>query len=251
MNVRAIKTRRLNPPADDLLEVIDTAIESLSERSVVCISSKVVSIWRGLCIKASEVSDKDALIKREADEYLERDFVPGGFVMHTKKDGLIIPSAGIDASNADDHFILWPKDPFADAFEILTFLKKKFGLKELGVIVIDSHSIPFRRGTIGISLAHAGFSALQDYRGEGDLFGRTLSITQKNVADGLACAATVVMGEGSESTPLAVVENLDFVEFNPHDQKDGEFSSFSVPFDEDIYSPFFKNAPWKKGGLDK
>lgn len=251
MNVRAIKTRRLNPPADDLLSAIDASIDALRERSVVCVSSKVVSIWRGRCIPASEVGDKDSLIRQEADEYVERDFVPGGFVMHTKKNGLIIPSAGIDASNADDHFILWPKDPFVDAVEILSFLKKKFSLSELGVVIIDSHSIPFRRGTIGISLAHAGFSGLQDYRGEGDLFGRTLSITQKNVADGFACAATVVMGEGSESTPLAVIEDIDFVEFNPSDENVSEFSSFSVPFDEDIYSPFFKSAPWKRGGLDK
>ena len=105
MKVTAIKTRILQPPEDDLLEVISSSVSSLKEKSVFVITSKVVSIWQGRCVPVTSIA-KDELIMQEADIYLPRDLVSGAWCMHTVKNDVFIPSAGIDESNAASHYIL-------------------------------------------------------------------------------------------------------------------------------------------------
>lgn len=244
MIVKAVKTRLLTPPKDDLLVVLDEAIKELSEKSIVAISSKVVSIWQGRCVATSSIS-KDELIKREADSYLPREFTPHGWVIHTIKNGLFIPTAGIDLSNGSGYYILWPENPMKAAADIRDFLRQKFNLKNIGVIITDSHSVPLHRGTIGITLGHAGFSPIKDYRGKKDLFGREFVVEMANVADQLSCAALLAMGEGSEQTPVAYISDVE-IEFVEKYQPKDKTLTFEVPLDEDLYGPFIKSAPWKK-----
>ena len=237
------------PPKDDLLEVLDQSIEQLEENSILALSSKVVSIWQGRCIKMSEYPNKDELIREEADLYLPRDFAPNGWVMHTIKDGQLIPTAGIDLSNANGYYILWPKDPMQAAKEIRNYLKKKFNLKNIGVIITDSHSVPLHRGVVGIALGFAGFVPIKDYRGKKDIFGREFRVEMANLADMLSCGAVLVMGEGPEQTPLACVSDILFIKFSEnYKEEETSDSSFIVPIDEDLFGPFIKSAPWKKGG---
>ncbi len=244
MIVKPIKTRPLLPPKDDFFSVLKESLKALKENSVVVITSKIVSIGEGRCIKIEEKVNKDDLIKKEADWYLEREKSPGGHVMLTIKDDLFVPSAGIDESNANGYYILWPKDPYHSAKNIHQFIKKQFGLKNFGVIISDSRSTPLRRGTLGYALAFWGFKPLKDYRGKPDIFGRALKITQANLADALVAAAVVVMGEGSEATPLAVISDVDFVEFGDFDfLKD---NPLKVAREEDIYAPFLNAVDWKR-----
>src|SRR5437016_1105617 len=110
MIIQSIKTRILNPPKDDLLNVIAASLNSLPENSVLVITSKVLSIWQERCVSMPPQptkDDKDMLVRREADFYLPRDLVPSAWVMHTLKNNVFIPSAGIDESNAAGHYILW------------------------------------------------------------------------------------------------------------------------------------------------
>jgi putative folate metabolism gamma-glutamate ligase len=249
MTVKPIRTRILNPPKDDLLAAISAAIKFLKERDIVVITSKVVSIWQGRCVSMSRHPNKDELVMREADLYLPRDLVPGAWCMHTMKNNVFIPSAGIDESNAAGYYILWPRNPKRVALELWHWLRKKYHVKDLGVIITDSHTIPLRRGVLGISLAHYGFMPLKDYRGTADIFGRELKMTQTNIADGLAAAAVVLMGEGSECTPLAVIRDVpsvQFVERMPISRK--PFSSFEIKTEEDLYYPLLSGVPWRKGG---
>src|SRR3989344_8065312 len=111
MIITPIKTRVLVPPHDDRRAAISVALPTLKERSVLAITSKVVGIDERRCIAKKDAPDKDELIRREADSYLSRDFVPNRWVMHTVKHGVFIPSAGVDESNANEHYILWPRDP--------------------------------------------------------------------------------------------------------------------------------------------
>jgi len=237
------------PPKDDLLEVILSSIKSLPEKSVIVITSKIVSIWQGRCVPASKVLDKDILIMTEADYYLPREFVPGKWVMHTMKEGLLIPTSGIDESNADKHLILWPEKIEETARFLHRWLQKKYKLKNVGVLITDSHSIPLRRGVVGISLAHFGFDSLKDYRQKHNLFGKQLKISQTNIPDALAAAAVFAMGEGNEQTPLAVISDIKGLKFRnkPFTSKK-PFSSFKIGVHEDLYGPFINSAPWKKGG---
>lgn len=247
MKVQAIKTRPIVPPQDDLLDALGGAISNIPERCVLAVSSKVVSIWQGRTISTEE-AEKDDLIRKEADKYLERSEVPGEWVMHTLKNNLLIPTAGIDESNAKGYFVLWPSEPKKAAQEILDWAKERYSVSDIGVIVTDSHSIPLRRGTVGISLGYAGFAPLNDYRQTKDIFGREFKLEQANVADSLAAASVIVMGEGAEQTPAALITEADFVQFGKGEDTDDEQGSFEVGLDEDLYYPFLKHVPWKDGG---
>lgn len=248
MLVKAIKTRPFIPPKDDLFSLIKEGFSGLNlkEKSIIVVTSKIVSIWQGRCVKIESFKNKGDLIKKEADLYLERDRVPKGYVMLTIKNGILIPTAGIDESNANGYFILWPRNPFQAAKKIYNFIKKSYHLKNLGVIISDSHCVPQRIGIMGISIAYYGFYPLRDYRGTKDIFGRTMKISLSNIADSLAAAAVIVMGEGNEQTPIAIIEDvnsLKFKQFNP-----AQANPLEIDRNEDIYAPLLKAIKWKKGG---
>lgn len=248
MNIRTIKTRPFLPPKDDLLSLIKESFPNLQlkEKSIFVITSKIVSIWQGRCLKIEEVANKDDLIKKEAEFYLERSEVPNEYVMLTMKENLLIPTAGIDESNAKGHFILWPKKPYKTAKEIYYFLKENYHLKDLGVIISDSHCTPLRWGTTGIAIGYFGFYPLKDYRGTKDIFGREMKITQANQADGLAAASVLAMGEGREMTPIAIIEDVDFVEFKEFNPENP--NPLEIERHDDIYAPLINKVKWKKGG---
>lgn len=249
MKVTLVKTRTFLPPKDNLWELLTESVKSLNENSVVAVTSKVVSIGEGRCIPVSEVKAKDELIKSESDWYLPRKYVPKAWVMHTVTHSMFTPTAGIDESNSNGYYVLYPKDPAKSAREIWEFLRKKFNLKNLGVVITDSHTIPLRRGSLGISIAHWGFKSVEDYRGKTDIFGRKLKITMVNIPDSLACAAVFAMGEGDEKTPIAIIEDVPKVEFiNHREHLNKPFSTFEVPMDEDLFKPFLTSVKWEKGG---
>ncbi len=252
MIIETVKTRILKPPKDDLLKVIGESIKSLQEKSIVVITSKVVAIWEGKCIPINASVSKDDLTIQEADFYLPRSAVPMAWCMHTLKDNIFIPSAGIDESNANGYYILWPKDSKKTAKKLWVWLRKKYKVKNLGVIITDSHTIPLRRGVLGISLAHYGFDPLKDYRDKPDLFGRLFKMAQTNIADGLAAASVVIMGEGSESTPICIIKDIPWIKFVSKPVKSKlPFSSFEIKTKEDMYYPLFSSVQWKKGKSEK
>jgi len=246
MLIKPIKTRPFLPPKDDLFDLLQKALskQTFKEKSILVITSKIVAISQGRCIKIEDVKDKDELIKKEADLYLPREKVPKGWVMLTMKHNIMIPTAGIDESNANGHYILWPEKPFETARKIYNFVKKEYGLKKFGIIISDSHTVPLRWGTMGIALAYWGFRPLKDYRGTKDIFGRTLKITQSNIADALATAAVLIMGEGKEQTPMAIISDVDFIKF-------GRFNflkknPLAIDREIDIYGPLLNAMEWKK-----
>src|SRR3990167_11176204 len=249
MKIKVIKTRILVPPRDDLLGVIKNSLKRIPERSILVVTSKVVSIWEGRSIPKDRFPDKDEIIKKEADKYLPKRFVPGKWIMHTMKHDLFIPSAGVDESNANGFYLLWPTHPERTAEILHRWIRKTYRVKNCGVIITDSHTIPLRRGTIGISLAHCGFNPLRNYRGTKEIFGRKFTMTQTNIADGLAAAAVVVMGEGRERTPLALITDIRGIRFTGSARRSQKLRSLlKIPEKEDLYYPFLSCPPWKKGG---
>lgn len=249
MIIAPVKTRVLVPPQDDLLGVIKKALPKIHERSVLVITSKVISIWQGRCIPLSRFPDKDELIKKEADFYLPRQATPHAWVMHTIKHNIFIPSAGIDESNANGHYVLWPSHPKDTAKQLWHWARKNYRIKNLGIIISDSHSIPLRRGMMGLSLSYYGFQPLKEYRGAKDLFGRELKMTLANFPDSLATAAVLTMGEGKESMPLAVIRDVPDIKFTNRPYRPRRpHSSFEIKTQEDLYYPLLSSVPWKKGG---
>lgn len=250
MIVKAVKTRKFLPPKDNFEDLL-SAIKNLKENSIVAIASKVVSIGEGRCV-LSEKQEKDELIIKEADLYLERKYVPAQSVIFTIKNNVMVASAGVDESNAAGYFVLWPKDPEESAKRIWQYLKNKFNLKNLGVIITDSRVTPLRRGVVGVAVAYFGFKPLKDYRGKEDLFGRKFEMETSDIPDSLATAAVLEMGEGAESQPFAIITDVSYIEFmqKRYAPKNPELA-FKMPEKEDVFYPFLTSVKWKKGGSGK
>lgn len=250
MKVWAIRTRRFFPPQDDLWDLL-SAIKSLKENSVVAVTSKVVAIGEGRCVELGKIS-KDELATVEADRYIPREDSPNGFILHTIKNNLLVASAGIDESNGDNFYILWPKAPKKWAKRIWIFLRKKFKVKNLGVIITDSRLVPLRRGVVGIAIAFFGFKPLKDYRGTKDLFGREFKMETSNLPDSLATAAVLEMGEGKEQQPIAIISDISQIEFIDKEFKPKSLDdSFEISEKEDMFYPFLSSVSWRKGGSGK
>lgn len=247
MKVLAIRTRKFLPPKDNLLDLL-SAIKSLKENSIIAISSKVVAIGEGRCIRIDQ-SQKDQIAILEADKYLPRDLSPNGRILTTIKNNLLVASSGIDESNGKDYYILWPKDPKASAKKIWQLLTRRFKIKNLGIVITDSRLVPLRRGVVGIAISYFGFKPLKDYRGTEDIFGRKFEMETSNLPDSLASAAVLEMGEGSEQKPITIISKISDIEFINKDYRPkSKDESFEISLDEDMFAPFLKAVHWKKGG---
>lgn len=248
MIVTPVRTAVILPGAISLPELLDKYLSTLSDGSIVAITSKIVSLCEGRTVKISDIK-KDELVAKEADYLLKR---PTGQYKYafTITNHTLIPAAGIDESNGNGNYILWPKRPQKTANQIRNYLHKRFSLKQVGVIITDSTSTPLRYGTAGIAIAHSGFLAVNDYRGKPDLFGRRLKISTANIAGNLAAASVAVMGEGAESTPLAVIKDVPFVQFQDRNPTEEELAATYVPIKEDLFAPFLNAVQWQKGSRD-
>lgn len=244
MNIQTIKTRRITPGLLTLEALIDESVTALDEGSVVVISSKIVSLCQSNVVSI-ENTDREELIKRQAEYYLPKSASKYGHHFTIKFDTLIA-SAGIDASNGNGHYVLWPQDPWATADDIRRYIASNFGIKNIGVIISDSTSQPLRLGVTGISLAHSGFAAIHNYIGQQDLFGHTLRHSRANISHGLAAAAVVTMGEGTEQTPIAVISDIPFVEFQDRRPTEKEVAELNVPLKDDLFEPFLSAVEWEK-----
>lgn len=245
MQVRAIKTEKVTPGSIGLFDLLDKYVPELHERSILAITSKIISICEGKVVPIED-SNKDELVKKEADFYLPKEENKYGIYL-TIKNNLLVPTAGIDESNGAGHYILWPREPQKTANEIREYLAKRFNLKKFGVMITDSKTTPLRWGTSGVAVAHSGFAALKNYIGTKDLFGRELMVTHASVIDGLAAAAVFEMGEGSEQTPIAVISDILRVEFTGRNPTQKELKELEINIEEDLYGPILKRAPWQKG----
>ena len=238
MKVLAMRTR-IFKENDDLVAFILAHVPKLKNGSILAVTSKIVALAEG---RTAELKDKNALIKKESSRAIKTKYV-----WLTLKDGMAMANAGIDDSNADGKLVLLPKDSFAAARKIRSSLlsyyaktskdKQKNKIRKLGVVITDSRVAPLRAGVVGVALGYAGFRGLRDYRGTKDIFGRTLKITQTNVADSLATAATLAMGEGRERRPLAVIEDAPVAFTERINRKE-----LLIPVEDDMYGPLFRRV---------
>jgi putative folate metabolism gamma-glutamate ligase len=244
MVITPLKTHKITSNDTNLLTILDTYITDIPERSVLAVTSKIVAICEGRVAPAG--ADKDELIIQEAQYYLPRE-LNRYHIMVTINDHIVAAAAGIDESNIQEGYVLWPKDVQASANIIREYLISRFGLKEVGVVITDSKTTPLRWGVTGIGLAHSGFLALNNYIGTEDLFGREMHVTKVNVMDGLASSAVYVMGEGKEQTPLALITDIPHIQFQDHNPTEKELKAVYLNLDEDLYGQMLQSAPWKKG----
>lgn len=233
MKFIAIRTRAFLPPKDDIYDLLKS-VKKLRDGDVVVITSKVLAIHQGRCIKIGPKISKLKLIKQEADYYKLTRIKQQKFVL-TIRNHVLALSAGIDESNANGYYVLLPRDVNKLLKEIWSYLRRKFGIKRLGIIATDSHTFPMRRGTIGIAIGFYGFEPQKDYRKKKDIFGRRFKFTQTDIVDALSGFSVLLMGEGRERRPIVVIRgaNLRFT-------NKSTYRKLVMPIKSDIYYPLLK-----------
>ena len=191
----------------------------LKTRDIVAVSSKIVGITEDRIrylesvkpgSKAKSLARKYSLTAAFAQAVLdEADTVVGGLkgALLTVKNGDAVANAGIDRKNAPEGaVVLWPRNADLSAKNIRRSILRKSG-KNVGVVIVDSRVSPLRLGTTGFAIGCAGFEPIEDIRGTLDLFGRRIEITVRAIADGIAAAAQLVMGEAADRIPFAIVRD--------------------------------------------
>ena len=145
-------------------------------------------------------------------------------------------SAGIDESNGNGKIILLPKDSFKIAETLRKKLRTKYEIKDLGILIVDSRCTLLRAGVAGVGLGWAGLKGIRDYKEKKDIFGRKFKFSRTNIVDNLASASVLVMGEGNEKQPLAIIKNAPIEFLNKVDPKE-----LDIAVKDDIHEPLFKN----------
>ena len=240
LNFIPIKTRVVHTPKDEIWDIIDSL--EVQEGDIIFITSKILSIHQGRTMKIGEIP-KEELIRREAERYLAYKNPDGNYHVNlTVNQNVLIPAAGIDESNADGYYIMWPRGVDNLCQEIRKRLMQKFNIKKLGVIATDSHTTPLRWGVTGITIGLAGVNPLRDIRGVEDLFGRPMHVTQVNLIDPLTSMAVLIMGEASEATPIVILRGYQNITFD----NNVSMENFKIEPEIDIYSPLIQVLPKTK-----
>lgn len=235
MKVQAIKTRIFRE-GENLDKFILEYIPRLKEGSILVVTSKIVALSERRTAVVKGAKEKEKLVRSESELAIRTKYV-----WLTIKDGMIMANAGIDESNADGKLILFPRDSFKTAAALRTKLRKHHRLKKLGVLITDSRAFPLRAGVVGVAAGYAGFRAIKDYRGTPDMFGKPFRYSRVDIADGLATAAVLEMGEGREQRPLAIIEKAP-VEFCETVDR----NELKIDIKDDLYQPLFEKLPRKK-----
>jgi coenzyme F420-0:L-glutamate ligase / coenzyme F420-1:gamma-L-glutamate ligase len=234
--------------ADILVQALQKSNILLEDHDILVIAQKIVSKAEGRALNlvgitpsshAIELAEKTAkdprlveLILQESNEVLRTR--PGTIIVEHRL-GFVCANAGIDHSNvagtgdaAEEWVLLLPAEPDRSAEQIRQEVQSRTG-KQVAILIIDSHGRAWRNGTVGVAIGIAGLPGLQDLRGKPDLFGFTLQITQVGVADELAAAASLMMGQASEGTPIVHVRGF------PYPLRPGSLQELLRPKEQDLF----------------
>lgn len=202
-----------------ILEALSRSGERLVDGDVVVVAHSIISRSEGCRVKLSEVEPSALAVKlaetmgkdpRHVEIVLRNSRrivrMGRGVIVCETDHGFICANAGVDASNSGgpDYVITLPKNPDESAERIRNEIKRLANV-DVAVVVSDTFGRPFRKGAVNVAIGCSGINPLRDRRGEKDLFGRTLVSKVIAIADELASAAELVMGEGDEGIPAAVI----------------------------------------------
>jgi coenzyme F420-0:L-glutamate ligase/coenzyme F420-1:gamma-L-glutamate ligase len=239
-------------PGDNLADTILKALERAEIRpqngDILVLAQKIVSKAEGRWVNLAHIQPSPRAIDMAGR--IDKDPRLVELVLHESRDvlrtrtgtiivehmlGFVCANAGIDHSNVagegsstEEWVLLLPVNPDASA-QVLRQELQQTCLVHLGVMIIDSHGRAWRQGVVGVAIGLAGMPGLIDLRGQPDLFGYTLRITQIGAADELAAAASLVMGQAAEGTPIVHVRGF------PYALREGNLSELLRPKEQDMF----------------
>jgi len=217
----ALEGMPLVAPGDDLGRLLGCALRRMQiapqDGDIVVVAQKIVSKSEGRIVDLDGVTPSERAVAMAAEvgkdpRLVELILAESSEVVRHKKDvlivahrlGYVMANAGVDQSNVGppgtDHALLLPCNPDASAAALKAQLDEEFRV-DLGVVINDSFGRPWRNGVVGVALGAAGVPSLRNLVGAPDLFGRRLRVTEVAVADQIASAASLLMGEGDERIP--------------------------------------------------
>jgi len=232
ISIVSLESFPLVEPGDNLAQLIVKTMKregvSLSDGDIIAIAQKIVSKAEGRIVRLRDVKPSEKA--RETAKVTQRDPRLVELVLREtskivkasqqifiveNKNGLIAINAGIDKSNVknDDSYALLPINPDKSARMIRSQIMELTG-KKVAVVICDTYSRPFRRAQVEFAIGVAGIDPFQDYRGQEDLFGYIIKVKRAAVADEIASAAELAMGQGREAVPVVIVKNLSRVEWS-------------------------------------
>jgi coenzyme F420-0:L-glutamate ligase/coenzyme F420-1:gamma-L-glutamate ligase len=233
-------------PGDDLPAMLAGALQLLQPQAgdVLVVTSKIVSKAEGCFMNLRDVTPGEracevAGITRKDPRLVEvilrestgiSRMAPNVLITRHRL-GFVSANAAIDHSNVardEDIILLMPRDPDTSAHDIHATLREQLGLA-LPVVIADSHGRPHRMGTIGVAVGVAGMPGVEDWRGREDMFGYKLQHTEIGLADMVASAATLLMGQAAEGVPAVLLRGVTFSE------RDGSAAEILRPPTYDLY----------------
>jgi coenzyme F420-0:L-glutamate ligase/coenzyme F420-1:gamma-L-glutamate ligase len=228
IEVIAVENMPLIAKGDNMAELIYSAAKKqntpIQEKDVIVITHVAISKAEGNVVNLDEVVPSERakeialkvgkepalveVILRETKEIVRMG--PNSFITETKN-GMVCANAGVDRSNVEGerNVALLPKNPDVSAQKIRQEIKRLTGY-DVAVIISDTHGRPLRMGEINVAIGVAGIKPIRDRRGEKDLFGYVLRIKQTAVADELASAAELVIGQANEGIPVAIISGYSY-----------------------------------------
>jgi coenzyme F420-0:L-glutamate ligase/coenzyme F420-1:gamma-L-glutamate ligase len=228
IKIIAVENLPLITKGDDLAKLICNAAKKqntpIQEKDAIVITHIAVSKAEGNIVNLDEVSPSERakeiaqktgkepalveVILRETKEIVR--LGPNSLITETKN-GIVCANAGVDRSNVEGerNVVLLPKNPDASVQRIRQKIIDLTGC-DVAVVVSDTHGRPLRMGEINVAIGVAGIKPIRDRRGEKDLFGYVLRIKQTAVADELASAAELVIGQANEGIPVAIIRGYKY-----------------------------------------
>ena len=235
LSIHALSGVPLIAEGDDLAAVILNALDAsdqvLRDGDIIVLAQKIISKAEGRAVALSGVKpsfaaqdlsarcDKDArlveLILSETDHVMR---VRRGVLIVRHRLGFVLANAGIDQSNVDQGgshqeggpvALLLPLDPDGSAAAIRAALRAATGV-DVAVVIIDSFGRAWRNGTCGVAIGCAGLAGLLDLRGTPDLYGRELATSELGLADEVAAAASLAMGQAAEGSPVVLLRGVGY-----------------------------------------
>jgi len=250
INIVSLESIPLVKTRDNLAKIIVEAMQrenvSLSDGDIIAIAQKVVSKAEGRTVRLrdinpSEKAEEIAKVAMKDPRLVELILQETGKIVKASpqilivegKNGFVCMNAGIDKSNVqgDDAYAFLPLDPDESARRIRSEVTK-LTRKNVAVVICDTYSRPFRQAQVEFAIGIAGINPFKDYRGQKDLFGYVLKVKKVAIADEIAAAAELAMGQGKEAVPVVIIKNLDRVEWT----EETSANDLLISKEEDLFS---------------